>query len=166
LAASAFAPGQRRLVLRQPFVKLGARFPIRREDHFAAIGIHQHFVAVTNALQNTRKVSDRGKAFLAGEQCRMRALPERLHDDGRDGAPRQRYDIGRQKVLEHEYAAGREVLHSVGVFTFKVAQDFASEVGKVVGSLLERFACQRVKLLLPPAKDAPHHCLCIHQRSL
>ena len=96
----------------------------------------------------------------------MRALPERLHDDGRHGAPRQRYHIGRQQVLEHEHAAGREGLQAVSLFPLKVAQHFASEVGQVIGALLERFAAQRVKLLLPPAKDTPHHCLGIQERAL
>ena len=129
MAARAFAPRQRRVVLRQPLVKRGAGFLLRSEDNVAVIGVHQYLVAVTNAFQDSRKVGDRGKAFLAGEQCRMRALPERLHDDGRDGAPRQRYHIGRQQVLEHEHAAGGEVLQSVGVFSFKVVQHFAPEVG-------------------------------------
>ena len=39
-------------------------------------GVHQYLVAVTNALQDARKASDRGQAFLAGEQGRMRALPQ------------------------------------------------------------------------------------------
>jgi hypothetical protein len=96
----------------------------------------------------------------------MRTLPERLHDDGRHIASRQRYDIGRQKTLEDKYTANREVLQSVNVFPFKVVQDFASEIGQVIGPLSECFTAQRVKLLLPPAKDTPYHGLCIHQRSL
>ena len=35
---------------RRTFLKRGARILLRREDNFAAIGIHQHFLVVINAL--------------------------------------------------------------------------------------------------------------------
>lgn len=158
--------GERRLATLQSLLKLGARVGIRRDDDFATKGVDQHFVAVTQAFQEARDVGDGWNTFLASEQRGMRALPERLHHNRRNVVSRQRHDIRRQEPLDHQHAVRREILQAVRVFALEVAQYFPSDVGNVVGALLEALALQRLKLLLPASKDTPHGGFRIDQRGL
>src|SRR5437870_897793 len=96
----------------------------------------------------------------------MRALPERLHNNGRNLAQRQRDDVRRQEPPQDEHAARREIFHAVSVFTLEVTQHLASDVGNVVSTLLEVFALQGSKLLLPSKEDAACRRLRIDQRGL
>jgi hypothetical protein len=141
------------------------RLRIRRHHDGAAGAVDEQRVAVPEAVHDPGRTRDHGDALLAREQRRVRARRERADHDRRDALPGQRHHVGGEQPLDHQDTPRRGVLRRRPVDPPEVPQDPASEVGDVVGALLERRAFQRQESLVQPAEDPPHGSLGADQRS-